>query len=324
MKKLLTGCLLFASVIIQSFAQPAPAAPADSVTMDAAVLADAIIEEAKHYLGRPYQWAANGPDRFDCTGFTKFIFAKFGFKLSRTVPGQASDGRPVEGSFDALQKGDILIFGARLNKKAPGHAAIFIEMDPKGDNFKFIHAAKRGVIITELKETYYKDRFLGAVRILPDFNPMPAEDTTVVDFLIPENTILPPDTLRLAVGDKRIVLFENGTWVEVYDDGSMHTPSSKDPVYLFADGRWHTASPSSTVTIPSLQKEGASASEPVRSAAARSSTQTSTEKQYHTIRSGDTLSKIAARYHTSVKALCSLNGINQNTVLKIGKKIRVK
>lgn len=323
MKKILIGCILFASVIIPSFAQPAPSAPADSVSMDAAAVADAIVEEAMHYLGRPYQWAANGPDRFDCTGFTKYVFAKFGIRLSRTVPGQASDGRPVEGGFDALQKGDILIFGGRLNKKAPGHAAIFIEMDPKGDNFTFIHAARRGVIITELKETYYHDRFLGAVRILPDFSPV-QEDTSAVDLFIPENTILPPDTLRLAVGDKRIVLFANGTWVEVYDDGSMHLPSGTDPVYLFADGRWHTAPATSTVKIPTLQKEESSSDTQVRSSASRSSTQTSTEKQYHTIRSGDTLSKIAARYHTSVKALCNLNGINQNTVLKIGKKIRVK
>ena len=322
MKRILIGCLLFASFIIPSFAQPAPTAPADSVSMDVRDVADAIIEEAKHYLGRPYQWAGNGPERFDCTGFTKYIYAKFGYKLSRTVPGQASDGRPVEGGFDALQKGDILIFGARLNKKALGHAGIFIEMDPEGDNFTFIHAARRGVVISDLKETYYADRFLGAVRILPDFSPV-QEDTAVVDLFIPENTILPPDTLRLAVGDKRIVLFENGTWVEVYDDGSMHHPSGKDPVYLFADGRWRAAPATSTVKIPTLQKEEESAGTQVRSTASRSSTQTS-EKQYHTIRSGDTLSKIAARYHTSVKALCSLNGINQNTVLQVGKKLRVK
>ena len=322
MKRIIIGCILFASVITQSFAQTAATVPADSVSIDAKALADAIVEEAKHSLGRPYQWAANGPDRFDCTGFTKYVYGKFGIRLGRTVPAQANDGRPVEGGFDALQKGDILLFGARLNKKALGHAAIFIEMDPKGDNFTFIHAARRGVIITELKETYYKDRFLGAVRILPDFNTI-QEDTTAVELVIPENTILPPDTLSLSIGDKRIVLFENGTWVEVYEDGSLHMPAGTDPVYLFADGHWRTAPPASPVKIPSLDKEAASTSAPARSPASRSS-QTSTEKQYHTIRSGDTLSKIAARYNTSVKALCSLNGINQNTVLKIGKKIRVK
>lgn len=323
MKRIIIGCILLASVITPSFAQAVATAPADSVSIEASALADAIIVEAKRYLGRPYKWAGNGPERFDCTGFTKYVYAKFGYRLGRTVPAQAADGRPVEGGFDALQKGDILIFGGRHNKRALGHAAIFIEKDPNGDNFKFIHAARTGVIISELKETYYKERFLGAVRILPDFN-IVQEDTTAVELVIPENTVLPPDTLSLGIADKRIVLFENGTWVEVYEDGSMHYPAGTDPVYLSADGHWRTMPPASTVKIPSLQTEGASTGTPVRSPAARSSNQTSTEKQYHTVRSGDTLSKIAAKYHTSVKALCSLNGISRNTVLQIGKKIRVR
>lgn len=46
--------------------------------------------------------------------------------------------------------------------------------------------------------------------------------------------------------------------------------------------------------------------------------------QYHKIRSGDTLGAIAARYHTSVKALCRLNGITPTTTLRIGRSIRVR
>lgn len=47
-------------------------------------------------------------------------------------------------------------------------------------------------------------------------------------------------------------------------------------------------------------------------------------KKYHTIRSGDTLSRIAAKYHTTVRTLCRLNGIKETTTLHIGRKIRVK
>lgn len=46
--------------------------------------------------------------------------------------------------------------------------------------------------------------------------------------------------------------------------------------------------------------------------------------QYHTIKKGDTLSKLARRYHTTVKKLCSLNGIKATTKLQIGKRLRVK
>lgn len=46
--------------------------------------------------------------------------------------------------------------------------------------------------------------------------------------------------------------------------------------------------------------------------------------QYYTIRSGDTLGRIAIKYHTSVSALCRLNGMKETTVLQIGKRIRVR
>ncbi len=46
--------------------------------------------------------------------------------------------------------------------------------------------------------------------------------------------------------------------------------------------------------------------------------------KYYTIKSGDTLGKIAARNGTTVNALCKLNGISTKTVLKIGRRIRVR
>ena len=46
--------------------------------------------------------------------------------------------------------------------------------------------------------------------------------------------------------------------------------------------------------------------------------------KYYKIRSGDTLSKIAARNGTTVRKLCQLNGIKETTILQIGRRIRVK
>jgi hypothetical protein len=45
---------------------------------------------------------------------------------------------------------------------------------------------------------------------------------------------------------------------------------------------------------------------------------------YYKIRSGDTLGRIASKYHTSVKELCALNKIKATTTLRIGRSIRVK
>ena len=46
--------------------------------------------------------------------------------------------------------------------------------------------------------------------------------------------------------------------------------------------------------------------------------------KYHKVRSGDTLSGIAKKYGTTVKALCRLNGIKETKILQIGQKIRVR
>ena len=48
------------------------------------------------------------------------------------------------------------------------------------------------------------------------------------------------------------------------------------------------------------------------------------KKKYHKVRSGDTLSAIAARYHSSVSKICKLNRIKPTTILRIGKSLRVK
>ena len=47
------------------------------------------------------------------------------------------------------------------------------------------------------------------------------------------------------------------------------------------------------------------------------------EGTVYSIKSGDSLSKIAARNGTTVDKLCALNGLNRNGVLQIGQRIRV-
>ena len=60
-----------------------------------------------------------------------------------------------------------------------------------------------------------------------------------------------------------------------------------------------------------------------KEAAARAKAEAAAMK-YHTVRSGDTLSGIAKKYHTTVKRICQLNGITEKTVLRVGKRLRVR
>lgn len=54
------------------------------------------------------------------------------------------------------------------------------------------------------------------------------------------------------------------------------------------------------------------------------STTSSGGKKYYRIRSGDTLSRIAARNRTTVSRLCQLNGIRATTTLQIGRNLRIR
>ncbi|MEG2613324.1 MAG: peptidoglycan DD-metalloendopeptidase family protein, partial [Alistipes sp.] len=47
-------------------------------------------------------------------------------------------------------------------------------------------------------------------------------------------------------------------------------------------------------------------------------------KKFHKVRSGDTLSHLATKYHTSVKKICSLNRIKPTTLLQLGRSLRVR
>ncbi|ESU71115.1 peptidase [Geobacillus thermopakistaniensis] len=55
-----------------------------------------------------------------------------------------------------------------------------------------------------------------------------------------------------------------------------------------------------------------------------SATQTKATPQTYTIQKGDTLSKIAKKYNTTVDALQKLNGIRNPNLIRVGQKLRVK
>jgi cell wall-associated NlpC family hydrolase len=67
-----------------------------------------VVRDASVYRGTPYQYGAAGPSRFDCSGFTRFIFAKFGISLPHSSSGQYSMVRHVANS--QKQIGDLVFF----------------------------------------------------------------------------------------------------------------------------------------------------------------------------------------------------------------------
>ena len=351
MKKSLFIAIAFLGISL-SVSAPAGAeapAPKDSVTLSAAQVADLILEEAYKHLGKPYRYGARGPKVFDCSGFTSYIYRQFGFRLSNSSRDQARDGRAVEGTLADLQKGDILIFGGRASRKSVGHVGIFIGMTEDGTDGTFVHAARGGVMIDKLSEEYYAPRFLGARRILPDFEPEVPEEPEPADANYGESFLPVRDTLALSPSDSRIVLFGDGTWAVLHEDGSLSAPDSDGRIILNPGGTWQPLQerissvriPSTAVPAPAATASSSTSAQSSPSASQKASTSSTTsqtasasssasaddssaEPEYYTIRSGDTLEKISKAHHTTIDRLCELNGITRKTILHIGHTLRVR
>ena len=307
------------------------------IEMTAEEVADRLLDYAASFLGTPYRYGANGPKRFDCTGYTRYVFKHFGYdELSRSAKDQARDGREVDLSdFRNLQKGDILLLGSRRNPKVVGHVGIFIGLDTLHNDPKFIHASNHGVRYSSIyTESYYANRLLGARRILPDFVDynVDFDSTASYAFNPDEGVHIAPDSLVLSDADQRIVLFENGKWAYIAADGTLSIPDQGGRLILTGDGNWAPAREAkvvipATALVPdprdlepdtSTKKAAADTTDSAASAASQP------EKVYHTVVKGDTLSKIAREHGTTVNKICQLNGITTTTILKVGRKLRVK
>ncbi len=271
-----------------------------------------------------YRTGAMGPDSFDCSGFTSYVFSNFGIKLSRTSREQFGDGHSVKGGFDNLQKGALVFFNGRRVGNTVGHVGIFLEADSTGTDFSFIHAAMTGVIVSKYSEDYYSRRYMGARRVLPDiWLPLP-------DSIAGRTPDIMVDTTDVAGFLKeKVLLLNDGTWMVQAQDGTILEPSDSLNIVLYKDGRWRVTRSESAV-IPAAAKAPADTSANVvsapetQSAPAVSAPDPEPEEVYHKIKSGDTLYSIARRYGTTVNKLCKLNSISAKSTLRVGRRLRVR
>ena len=98
--------------------------------------AASIIAEAKKFVGTPYVWGGSSPNGFDCSGFTQYVYRKFGIELPRVSYQQANGGTRI--SLDDLQPGDLVAWDNSSRNNGADHIGIYL-----GDG-KVIHAPKPG------------------------------------------------------------------------------------------------------------------------------------------------------------------------------------
>ena len=126
-------------------------------------LPDQVLRQACGYLDTPYRRGGSlqRGRATDCSGFVQYIYQKSNIDLPRSSPEQAQSGRLVARTMDfsKLMAGDLLFF--RRGERHIGHVGIYM-----GEG-KMIHASnrRRGVTITDLRQSYYQNTFVVAKRL---------------------------------------------------------------------------------------------------------------------------------------------------------------
>nr|WP_277634803.1 C40 family peptidase [Lactimicrobium massiliense] len=104
----------------QAAQEAAAAAMATTTTVSANVAANptgsSIADYALSFAGSAYVYGGSSPSGFDCSGFTQYVYAAFGYSLPRTSYGQEAAGTIV--SVADAQPGDLVTYN--------GHAGIYI------------------------------------------------------------------------------------------------------------------------------------------------------------------------------------------------------
>jgi len=113
-----------------------------------------IVRYARRYIGVPYSYGGTSPrSGFDCSGFTRFVYAHFGIALPHYSGAQFGMGRRVARA--ALRPGDLLFFDGL------GHVGLYVGRG------RFIHAPHTGTRVSiDSISGWYAGRYDGARRLL--------------------------------------------------------------------------------------------------------------------------------------------------------------
>jgi cell wall-associated NlpC family hydrolase len=113
------------------------------------------VQWAYREIGKPYQWAAAGPDSFDCSGLTQYVWGKAGVYLGHYTGDQWNEG--VHVSRDQLEPGDLVFFAYDTSDASTiHHVGIYVG---GGD---MIDAPYTGAYVR--KEPAFRSDYIGAVR----------------------------------------------------------------------------------------------------------------------------------------------------------------
>ncbi len=119
---------------------------------------DHVLLEIVSLLGVPYEYGGADRGGMDCSAFTEAVYdVALQLRIPRSTADQFREGTEI--ARERLRFGDLVFFNT--TGESPSHVGIYIEDD------LFAHASTTyGVTISSMESSYYRDRFVGARRII--------------------------------------------------------------------------------------------------------------------------------------------------------------
>jgi len=153
--KLVLACVVTLAALAGTQLGSAPSAKA--ATLDSSGTGSSAASIAYRYVGYRYRYGGASPAGFDCSGFTKYVYARAGIYLSHSAASQYYSG--VHVSRANLRPGDLVFF-ANTYRRGISHVGIYV------GNGKFVNAANEstGVTISSLYSSYWGAHYYGATR----------------------------------------------------------------------------------------------------------------------------------------------------------------
>ncbi|MHB8403786.1 MAG: C40 family peptidase [Bacteroidia bacterium] len=109
------------------------------------------------WYATPYKYGGIDKNGIDCSRFSARLYAEV-YQKNISYPANAIEQQTINVKTENAQEGDLIFF--KINGDRVSHVGVYL-----GDN-KFVHAStKRGVIISDLNEAYYKKYYYKTGRL---------------------------------------------------------------------------------------------------------------------------------------------------------------